>query len=90
MEVESLASGDVDFEDRVEFRSQSDRKVWGVETEDGNDIMCEISGYDLAIRFNLRVINSVEDAEACAMGMAQLFHRLLMEQLLDKKQTNEG
>ena len=51
-------------------------------TADGNELMAFISGYDLEIKFNLRLINSLADAEACADALAQVFYDALMEQLL--------
>ena len=39
--------------------------------------MAFISGYDLEIKFNLRLINSLADAEACADALAQVFYDAL-------------
>ena len=52
---------------------------------DGNELMAVISGYDLEIKFNMRLINSLADAEACANALADVFYELLMEQLIENK-----
>ena len=52
---------------------------------DGNELMAAISGYDLEIKFNMRLINSLADAEACANALADVFYELLMEQLIENK-----
>lgn len=68
-------------EEKVSF-SKSERMVYGALNYDGNELMAVISGYDLTISFNLRVINSLADAEACANALADVFYEALMEQLL--------
>lgn len=60
----------------------ADRMTYGALGYDGNELMAVISGYDLEIRFNMRLINSLADAEACADALAQVFYEALMEQLL--------
>lgn len=47
--------------------------------------MAVISGGDLEIRFNMRLINSLADAEACADALAQVFYDTLIEQLSQAK-----
>ena len=49
---------------------------------DGNELMAVISGYDLEIKFNMRLINSLADAEACANALADVFYEALMDQLI--------
>lgn len=39
---------------------------YGVVGYDGNELMAVISGYDLNISFNMKLINSLADAEAYA------------------------
>ena len=63
----------------------SDRMTYGALGYDGNELMAVISGYDLEIKFNLRLINSLADAEACADALAQVFYEALMEQLINDK-----
>ena len=62
----------------ITFRT-ADRMTYGALGYDGNELMAFISGYDLEIKFNLRLINSLADAEA------QVFYDALMEQLLNEK-----
>ena len=52
----------------------ADRMTYGALGYDGNELMAFISGYDLEIKFNLRIINSLADAEACADALAQLIN----------------
>ena len=63
----------------------ADRMTYGAVNYDGNELMAVISGYDLEIKFNMRLINSLADAEACADALAQVFYEALMEQLIQEK-----
>lgn len=68
----------------ITFRT-ADRMTYGALGYDGNELMAVISGYDLEIKFNMRLINSLVDAEACADALAQVFYEALMEQLINEK-----
>ena len=68
----------------ITFRTK-DRMRYGALGYDGNELMAVISGYDLEIKFNMRLINSLADAEACANALADVFYELLMEQLIENK-----
>jgi len=68
----------------VSFR-KDERMVYGVMNYDGNELMAEISGYDLHVAFNLRLIHTLADAENCASALADVFYEALMEQLLATK-----
>ncbi|KAB4219461.1 hypothetical protein GAP53_08325 [Bacteroides uniformis] len=68
----------------ITFRT-ADRMTYGALGYDGNELMAVISGYDLEIKFNMRLINSLSDAEACADALAQVFYEALMEQLINEK-----
>ena len=68
----------------ITFRT-ADRMPYGALGYDGNELMAVISGYDLEIRFNMRLINSLADAEACADALAQVFYDTLIEQLINEK-----
>lgn len=68
----------------ITFRT-ADRMTFGALGYDGNELMAVISGYDLEIKFNMRLINSLADAEACADALAQVFYEALMEQLIQEK-----
>ena len=48
----------------ITFRT-ADRMMYGALGYDGNELMAVISGYDLEIKFNMRLINSLADASAC-------------------------
>ena len=68
--------------ERVSFRTE-DRMTYGVLNYDGNELMAAITGYDLNVVFNMRLINSLADAEACADAL--VFYQTLMEQLISRK-----
>lgn len=70
--------------ERVSFRVE-DRMTYGVLNYDGTELMAAITGYDLQVAFNLRLINSLADAEAAADALADVFYQTLMEQLLEQK-----
>jgi len=59
--------------------------TYGVLYYDGNEMMCAITGYGLEIAFNMRLINSIADAESCANALADIFYEALMEQLIEQK-----
>ncbi len=71
-------------EETVTFRVD-DKITYGVLYYDGNEMMCAITGYDLGIHFNMRLINSLADAESCANALADVFYTALMEQIIEKK-----
>ena len=62
----------------VSFR-KDERMRYGVLGYDGSEMMAAITGYDLD------VINSLADAEACADALADVFYQALMEQLISLK-----
>ena len=66
-------------EKTVSFKT-SEKMIYGVLNYDGNEMMATITGYDLAISFNMRLINSLADAENCANAMADVFYEALMEE----------
>lgn len=70
-----------DQEETVSFRA-SELMTYGVLGYDGNEMMCAITGFDLTIAFNMRLINSLADAESCADALADVFYQALMEQLI--------
>lgn len=63
----------------------ADRMTYGALNYDGNELMAVISGYDIDISFNMRLINSLADAENCADSLADVFYQILMEQLIALK-----
>ena len=71
-------------DETVTFK-QSERMTYGALNYDGTEMMAVISGFDLNIAFNMKVINSLADAESCANALADVFYEVLMEQLLALK-----
>ena len=71
-------------EETITFRVE-DLTTYGVLGADGTEFMAAISGYGLDIAFNLKLINSLADAEAMADAMADVFYEALMAQLIDRK-----
>lgn len=61
---------------------KEERMMYGVLDYDGNELMAAITGYDLEVSFNMRLINSLADAESCADALANVFYQALMEQLI--------
>ena len=70
-------------EKTVSFKP-SEKMVYGVLNYDGNELMATITGYDLSISFNMRLINSLADAENCADALANVFYETLLEELIKK------
>ena len=71
-------------EEIVSFKKESDKITYGVLGYEGDELMAVITGYDLQIAFNMRLINSLADAESCANAMADVFFQTLLEQLIAK------
>jgi hypothetical protein len=71
-------------EETVSFKT-GERMMYGVLNYDGNELMAAVTGYDLNVSFNMRLINSLADAESCADALANVFYQALMEQLLARK-----
>lgn len=72
-------------QDEIRTFKQSERMTYGALNYDGTEMMAVISGFDLNIAFNMKVINSLADAESCANALADVFYEVLMEQLLSVK-----
>lgn len=70
-------------EKTVSFKP-SEKMVYGVLNYDGNELMATITGYDLSISFNMKLINSLADAENCADALANVFYETLLEELIQK------
>ncbi len=71
-------------EEIVSFK-KSERMLYGVLNYDGNELMAAVTGYDLEVNFNMRLINSLADAESCADALANVFYQALMEKLIIKR-----
>ncbi len=73
---------DADGNETVTFRT-SDMITYGVMGYEGEEFLATITGYGLSINFNMRLINSIADAEKMANGMADIFFKALMDQLIE-------
>ena len=71
-------------EEKTVLFKPSEKMVYGVLNYDGNELMATITGYDLSISFNMRLINSLADAENCADALANVFYETLLEELIQK------
>lgn len=78
----------LESEPEVVFNSQSDRRFFSVKSEDGNETMMEISGYDLDVRFNRNVIKTIQDVESLLDGIKDLFRKIIMEDLIGDDNSN--
>ena len=74
-------------EKTVSFKTD-ERMMYGVLNYDGNELMAAITGYGLDVSFNIRLINSLADAENCANALSGIFYRALMEKLLAKNKPD--
>ena len=75
---------DADGDETITFKVK-DLTTYGVLNYDGNEFMATITGYALNIAYNMKLINSLADAEAMANGLADVFHHQLMDQLIAMK-----
>lgn len=82
MEGQNVQLQDVN-EPEVKFKLVSDKKVMNIVNADINEVLVEISGYDLQINFNMQYLKSVEDIEAACSGIADLFRDTITEKLLE-------
>jgi len=71
----------VNDSESVTFRTD-ELICYGVLDYEGNEMMAAITGYDLEVRFNMRIINSLADAESCANALVDVFYQALMKQLI--------
>lgn len=75
-------------EEVVQFKLLSDRTTLHVINPHNNEVMIEISGYDLNIDFNMEYLRSIEDIEAACAGISKLFREIIIEKLLGDKQKS--
>lgn len=75
------------MEEKVTFNAHSDLMVYGVSTEDGKEMIVEISGYDMKTKFNMDKINSIDDAEYACQAMSNVFFKALFETMLESIKT---
>ena len=67
-----------------------ERMMYGVLDYEGGELMAAITGFDLDVSFNMRLIHSLADAENCANALADVFYQALMENLLAKEKPKSG
>lgn len=72
-------------EPTVTFKIDSDRMIMDVVNADNNEVLIQISGYDLRINFNMEYLRSIQDVEAACNGISSLFRDIIMEALLAHK-----
>lgn len=77
-------------EPEVVFNAMSDKRIFGVKSEEDGTMVFEISGYDLQIKFNRDKLQSVEEIEGTLEGIKDVFRKLILQDLLDKNETNEA
>jgi len=77
------------YEPEVVFNAMSDRRVFAVMTEETNETIMEISGYDLQVKFDRDKLKDISDIESMLDGIKDLFRRLVMEDLLGKGGDNK-
>lgn len=70
----------------VVFNVLSDKTTYHIGNRETNQIVAEISGYDLKIGFNLEYIKTLEDVEVTCDGITQMFRNILLDILLADKQ----
>lgn len=74
-------------EPEVVFNAMSDKRIFGVKSEEDGTMVFEISGYDLQIKFNRDKLQSVEEIEGVLEGIKDVFRKLILQDLLDKNET---
>lgn len=77
-------------EPEVVFNAMSDKRIFGVKSEEDGTMVFEISGYDLQIKFNRDKLQSVEEIEGVLEGIKDVFRKLILQDLLDKNETSSN
>lgn len=75
-------------EPEVAFNALSDKRIFGVKSEEDQEMIFEISGYDLQIKFNRDKLRSLEEIEGTLDGIKDMFRKLIMADLLNKDESN--
>lgn len=76
-------------EPEVVFNAMSDKRIFGVKSEEDQETIFEISGYDLQIRFNRDKLKTIEEIEGVLEGIKDVFRRLIMADLINKDETSD-
>lgn len=69
--------------DKVEFDVYKDRQYISIMDATGKIPLAEISGYDLSVKFNMKDIHSIEEAEEACDAMSVALFRMMFSQLLE-------
>lgn len=77
-------------EPEVVFNAMSDKRIFGVKSEEDGTMVFEISGYDLQIKFNRDKLQSVEEIEGVLEGIKDVFRKLILQDLLDKNEASSN
>ena len=75
-------------EPEVVFNALSDKRIFGVKSEENQEMIFEISGYDLQIKFNRDRLQTLEDIEGTLEGIKDMFRQLIMADLLNANNDN--
>lgn len=87
MEEENKVKLDPSFsEEKVSFDAITDKNVYSVIGENGQSVV-EISGYNLAFKFNFDLIETLDDINEASAGIGELFKNLIIEQLAEQRKS---
>lgn len=78
----------LDIEPTISFNVISDKRIFGIKSEEDDEMIFEISGYDLDIRFNRDRLQSLEEIEGTLDGIKDMFRKLIMADLLEGNKSN--
>lgn len=76
-------------EPTVTFRLESDRDLYEVRNPEIDEALIQITGYDVQFRFNNQYLKTIEDIEAAATGLKNLFRDMIIEQRLGISKQND-
>ncbi|MCR4849104.1 MAG: hypothetical protein K5920_09695 [Bacteroidales bacterium] len=77
-------------EPELTFKMITDRVSLRISNPDIEEPLCELSGYDLRVRFNFAYIKSLEDVEIASAAIGNLFKNMILEELLGKNKTENA
>ena len=76
---------EIDEDTKAVFNAEKDFRVLGIKSPQNEDVIMRISGYGLDISFNYDYIKSVEDIENLLDGVKDVFRKMILENMIDKK-----
>lgn len=77
-------------EPTVKFQMYSDISLLQIKHPETDEVLAEITGYDLKYRINLTRIKSLDDAELASLAVGEMFKRILIKEMLESKNRNAG